>query len=105
MDDRFASEEWDPSEYEPPDLSSGLRNARPSVLSDRDNACIHYALQGFLSLISEHELSIGRELTAAEKFRHISRFQGHLFRKYGATAPNPAWLARHESWHSRHGGG
>lgn len=104
-DDRFTAEDWDAADYEPePDLS-GVRRALPaSTLSDRDNAAVHYALQEFFGRMSDHEVSIGRELTAGEKYRHIQRFEGTLRRKYGASRPDPGWLARHDGWASRHGG-
>lgn len=104
-DDRFASE-WDPGQYEPePNLNGGYRSPAPSVLSDRDNAAVHYALEEFFKNLSEYEVTIGRELAAAEKYRHIQRFEGRLAATYGASRPDGGWLSRHEGWHSRNGGG
>lgn len=105
MDDRFTAENWNPSDYGPPDLARKQPSPPPRKLTDRENAWVHYALQGFLGLMAEHEQSIGRELTAGERYRHIQRFEGHLLRKYGVTAPDPGWLSRHEAWHGRHGAG
>ncbi len=103
-DDRFA-DEWDPSQYEAePSLSGNYRSAPASTLSDRDNAAIFFATEEFYKNMSDHEVSIGRELTAAEKFRHIQRFEGRLLRAYGASRPDGGWLSRHEAWHSRNGG-
>lgn len=103
-DDRFTGEAWDAADYEPePDLS-GVRRSLPATLGDRENAAIHYALQEFFGRMAEHEVSIGRELAAGEKFRHIQRFEGRLRRQYGASRPDPGWLSRHEAWCSRHGG-
>lgn len=104
-DDRFNAE-WDPSQYEAePNLGGGYRDAKPSVISDRDNAAIFYATEEFHKNMSEYEVSIGRELLAAEKFRHIQRFEAMLQRTYGASRPDGGWLSRHEGWHSRNGGG
>jgi len=103
-DDRFAAEEWDAADYEPePDLSGVRRGLPASALSDRDNAAIYYALQEFFQAMSDHEVSIGRELTGGEKFRHIARYEGALRRQYGASRPDPGWVARHDGWCARHG--
>lgn len=102
-DDRF--QDWDPSQYEAePNLSGGYRSPPPSVLSDRDNAAIHYALEEFHKNMSDYEIQIGRELLAAEKYRHIQRFEGRLLRAYGASRPDGGWLSRHEGWHGRNQG-
>jgi len=98
------AEEWDPEDYAP-DLNGPLKKPPPSVLTDRQNAAIFYALEGFHGLIAEYELSIGRELTATEKYTHIQRFEGHLKRAYGHVRPDDHWLARHNAWQGRHGGG
>jgi hypothetical protein len=98
-DERFSEDAADEPEL------SGVRHGLPaSTLSDRDNTAIHYALQEFFQRMSEHEVSIGRELTAGEKFRHIWRFESALRRQYGAARPDAEWVARHDGWCSRHGG-
>lgn len=103
-DDRF-SQEWDPGAYEPePNLNGGYRSPPRAPISDRNNAAIHYALEEFFNNMSAHEVSMGREFTAAEKHRHIQRFEGVLLREYGAARPDGGWLSRHEAWHSRNGG-
>ena len=64
-DDRF--QDWDPSGYEPePNLNGGYRNPPRAPISDRNNAAIHYALEEFYKNMSDHEVSMGREFTAAE---------------------------------------
>lgn len=106
MDDRFSGENWDPRDYEPePDLKNGYRNAPRAPISDRNNAAIFYALEEFYKNMAEHEVSMGREFTAAEKHRHIQRFEGMLYRTYGASRPDGDWLSRHEAWHERNQGG
>lgn len=99
-DDRF--QDWNPGDYEPePNLSGRYRGAPHSVLSDRDNAAIHHALEEFQKNMSDYEISIGRELTAVEKYRHLQRFEGRLTAAYGTSRPDGGWLSRHEGWHGR----
>lgn len=103
-DDRF-SEEWDPSQFEPePDLRGGYLRAPQSILSDRQNATIFHATEEFEKNMSEYEVSVGRELSAAAKFRARRHFEATLSRDYGASRPDGAWLSRHEGWHGRNQG-
>ena len=99
-------ESWDPGHYEPePNLAGGYRSPPTSALSDQKNSWIFYALQEFYANLSAHEVSIGRELLAPEKLRHIRKFEGSLLREYGASRPDEAWLSRHEGWVARNSHG